>query len=104
MSKIIVLGGGESGVGAALLAKSKGFDVFLSDQGTLKEAFKKTLSDHNIRFEEGQHTLEEILNANEVIISPGIPEKNEVVKKIKEKQIPLISEIEFAVRDRKSVV
>ena len=98
MSKIIVLGGGESGVGAALLAKSKGFDVFLSDQGTLKEAFKKTLLDHNIRFEEGQHTLEEILSANEVIISPGIPEKNEVVKKIKEKHIPLISEIEFAVR------
>jgi UDP-N-acetylmuramoylalanine--D-glutamate ligase len=98
MSKIIVLGGGESGVGAALLAKSKGFDVFLSDQGALKEAFKKTLSDHQIRFEEGQHTLEEILSANEVIISPGIPEKNEVVKKIKEKHIPLISEIEFAVR------
>jgi UDP-N-acetylmuramoylalanine--D-glutamate ligase len=98
MSKIIVLGGGESGVGAALLAKSKGFDVFLSDQGTLKEAFKKTLSDHNIRFEEGQHTLEEILIGDEVIISPGIPEKNEVVKKIKEQYIPLISEIEFAVR------
>lgn len=98
MSKIIVLGGGESGVGAALLAKSKGFDVFLSDQGTLKEVFKKTLSDNHIRFEEGQHTLDEILSANEVIISPGIPEKNEVVKKIKEKHIPLISEIEFAVR------
>ena len=98
MSKIIVLGGGESGVGAALLAKSKGFDVFLSDQGILKEVFKKTLSDNHIRFEEGQHTLEEILSANEVIISPGIPEKNEVVKKIKEKNISLISEIEFAVR------
>lgn len=98
MSKIIVLGGGESGVGAALLAKSKGFDVFLSDQGILKEVFKKTLSENHIRFEEGQHTLDEILSANEVIISPGIPEKNEVVKKIKEKHIPLISEIEFAIR------
>jgi UDP-N-acetylmuramoylalanine--D-glutamate ligase len=98
MSKIIVLGGGESGVGAALLAKSKGFDVFLSDQGALKESFKKTLLDHQIRFEEGQHTLEEILSAQEVIISPGIPEKNEVVKKIKEKNISLVSEIEFAVR------
>jgi UDP-N-acetylmuramoylalanine--D-glutamate ligase len=98
MSKIIVLGGGESGVGAALLAKSKGFDVFLSDQGILKSAFKKTLTENNIRFEEGQHTLDEILSANEVIISPGIPEKNEVVQKIKEKNIPLISEIEFAVR------
>lgn len=98
MSKIIVLGGGESGVGAALLAKSKGFDVFLSDQGMLKEEFKKTLSDNNIPFEEGQHSLDEILGANEVIISPGIPEKNEVVKKIKEKNISLISEIEFAIR------
>jgi len=98
MSKIIVLGGGESGVGAALLAKSKGFDVFLSDQGALKESFKKTLLDHQIRFEEGRHTLEEILSAQEVIISPGIPEKNEVVKKIKEKNISLVSEIEFAVR------
>lgn len=98
MSKIIVLGGGESGVGAALLAKSKGFDVFLSDQGTLKEIFKKTLSQNKIRFEEGQHTIEEILSGHEIIISPGIPEKNEVVEKIKEKNIPLISEIEFAVR------
>ena len=98
MSKIIVLGGGESGVGAAILAKSKGFDVFLSDQGILKADFKKTLTDHDIRFEEGKHTLEEILSAHEIIISPGIPEKNEIVKKIKEKHIPLISEIEFAVR------
>lgn len=83
MSKIIVLGGGESGVGAALLAKSKGFDVFLSDQGTLKPAFKNTLSDNHIHFEEGQHTIDEILSADEIIISPGIPEKNEVVKKLK---------------------
>lgn len=98
MSKIIVLGGGESGVGAALLAKSKGFDVFLSDQGVLKEEFKKILEYNNIDFEEGQHTLEKILSANEVIISPGIPEKNEMVKKIKETNISLISEIEFAVR------
>lgn len=98
MSKIVVLGGGESGVGAALLAKSKGFDVFLTDQGTLKPAFKNTLSANFIPFEEGQHTLEEILSADEVIISPGIPEKNEIVKKIKEKNISLISEIEFAVR------
>ena len=98
MSKIVVLGGGESGVGAALLAKSKGFDVFLSDQGTLKPAFKNTLSDKQIQFEEGQHTIDEILRADEIIISPGIPEKNEIVKKIKAKHIPLISEIEFAVR------
>lgn len=98
MSKIVVLGGGESGVGAALLAKSKGFDVFLSDQGLLKDPFQQTLANHSIRFESGQHSLDEILSASEIIISPGIPEKNEVVKAIKAKGISLISEIEFAAR------
>jgi UDP-N-acetylmuramoylalanine--D-glutamate ligase len=98
MSKIVVLGGGESGVGAALLAKSKGFDVFLSDQGLLKDSFQQTLKEHSIRFESGQHSLDEILSASEIIISPGIPEKNEVVKAIKTKGISLISEIEFAAR------
>ena len=98
MSKIVVLGGGESGVGAALLAKSKGFDVFLSDQGLLKDAYQNTLAEHSIRFESGQHSLDEILSASEIIISPGIPEKNEVVKAIKAKGISLISEIEFAAR------
>jgi UDP-N-acetylmuramoylalanine--D-glutamate ligase len=98
MSKIVVLGGGESGVGAALLAKSKGFDVFLSDQGLLKDTFQQTLAEHSIRFESGQHSLDEILSASEIIISPGIPEKNEVVKAIKAKGISLISEIEFAAR------
>ncbi len=98
MSKIVVLGGGESGVGAALLAKSKGFDVFLSDQGLLKDAFQQSLANNAIRFESGAHSLNEILSADEIIISPGIPEKNEVVKAIKAKGISLISEIEFAAR------
>ena len=98
MSKIVVLGGGESGVGAALLAQSKGFDVFLSDQGLSKDSFQQTLKEHSIRFESGQHSLDEILSASEIIISPGIPEKNEVVKAIKAKGISLISEIEFAAR------
>ena len=98
MSKIVVLGGGESGVGAALLAKSKGFDVFLSDQGLLKDAFQQSLANNAIRFESGEHSLNEILSADEIIISPGIPEKNEVVKAIKAKGISLISEIEFAAR------
>lgn len=98
MSKIIVLGGGESGVGAALLAKSKGFDVFLSDQGLLKDTFKNTLIENHIDFEDGQHSIEKILSADEIVISPGIPEKNPIVQEIKKKNIPLISEIEFASR------
>jgi len=98
MSKIIILGGGESGVGAALLAKSKGFEVFLSDKGQLKETFKNTLLENNIAFEDGQHSIEKILEADEIIISPGIPEKNLIVQEVKKKNIPLISEIEFASR------
>jgi UDP-N-acetylmuramoylalanine--D-glutamate ligase len=98
MSKIIVLGGGESGVGAALLAKSKGFDVFLSDQGFLKDQYKSILIESDIPFEDGEHTLDKILKADEIIISPGIPEKNNIVQEIKKKNIPLVSEIEFAAR------
>jgi UDP-N-acetylmuramoylalanine--D-glutamate ligase len=98
MSKIVVLGGGESGVGAAILAKSKGFDVFLSDQGLLKDAYQQSLANNAIQFESGAHSLNEILSADEIIISPGIPEKNEVVKAIQAKGISLISEIEFAAR------
>jgi UDP-N-acetylmuramoylalanine--D-glutamate ligase len=96
--KIIVLGGGESGVGAALLAKNKGFEVLLSDQGILNESYKNTLIQAEIAFEEGKHSLEQILKADEVIISPGIPEKNPVVQAIKNAQISLVSEIEFAAR------
>ena len=98
MGLIVILGGGESGVGAALLAQAKGFSVFLSDQGKLKEAYQDQLRHHAIPFESEQHTLNDILKADEIIISPGIPEKSELVQIIKKQGIPLISEIEFAAR------
>ena len=93
--RLAILGAGESGVGAALLAKQKGYDVFVSDGAAIKENFKAELLQHNISFEEGTHTEATILNANEVMKSPGIPEKNEMVKKIRAKGIPVISEAEF---------
>jgi UDP-N-acetylmuramoylalanine--D-glutamate ligase len=96
--ELVILGGGESGVGAAILGKQKGFKVFLSDGGLLSEAYKKELVDNNIAFEEGGHTEERILSADEIVKSPGIPEKNELVKKIRKKGIPVISEIELAFR------
>ena len=94
--KIIILGGGESGVGAALLAKKKGMEVFLSDKGSIKDSYKKQLEDAEIEFEEGSHDEERILSADWVIKSPGIPKKADLIKKIKEKGIRLSSEIEFA--------
>ena len=96
--RIVVLGGGESGVGAAVLAKVKGFDVFLSDQKTLKEEYLNTLKQWEIAYEEGGHSAELILNADEVIKSPGIPSTAPMVQAIKEKGIHIISEIEFASR------
>ena len=104
MALISILGGGESGVGAALLAKSKGFDVFLSDAGTLKENYQQTLRDNEIEFETGGHSLERILGSQEIIISPGIPEKTDIVKAIKAKAISLVSEIEFAARYTKAKI
>ena len=105
MSKrVVILGGGESGTGAALLAKAKGFEVFVSDQGTLKEKYKQELLAKNILFEEGQHSLDEILNAKLIVKSPGIPDKAEVIKKAKEKEIEIIDEIEFAFRYLKGKV
>lgn len=98
MQRIVVLGGGESGVGSAVLAKVKGFDVFLSDGGKLKDSAKAMLSKWEIEWEEGGHTMEKILNANEVIKSPGIPDKAPLIVAIKEKGIGIISEIEFAGR------
>ncbi|MEZ4900448.1 MAG: UDP-N-acetylmuramoyl-L-alanine--D-glutamate ligase [Spirosomataceae bacterium] len=95
---IVVLGGGESGVGAALLAKAKGFSVFLSDKSLLSPHYKTTLFAHQIPFEEGQHTETIVLAAQEIIKSPGIPDKVPLVKKVIEKEIPIISEIEFAAR------
>ena len=97
-SNIIILGGGESGVGAAVLAKHKGHPVFLSDGGKLKDIYKAELNANGIEFEEGGHSVERVLAADEVVKSPGIPEKNEMVKAIRAKGIPVISEIEFAYR------
>lgn len=96
--RIVILGGGESGIGAALLAKQKGYEVFVSDESSLKDNYRSDLQRAGIAFEEGGHTLERILAAEEVMKSPGIPEKNATVKKIREKGIPVISEIELAYR------
>lgn len=96
--RIVILGSGESGIGSALLAKQKGYDVFVSDGGIIKEHYKKELTDNNISFEEGGHTEAKILNADEVMKSPGIPEKNEMMKKIRAASIPVISEFELAYR------
>lgn len=95
---IVVLGGGESGVGAAILAKTKGFDVFLSDSGTIAERYRIQLDEESIEWEDGHHTLERILEADEVIKSPGIPPTVGVMKEIAAHNIPVISEIEFAGR------
>lgn len=98
MSRIVVLGGGESGVGSAVLAKVKGFEVFLSDMGKLSEKYSTMLKEWDIPFEQGQHTEDLILNADEVIKSPGIPETAPMVQKVLDKGIGVISEIEFAGR------
>ncbi len=98
MKRIVVLGAAESGAGAAILAKKEGFDVFVSDMSQIKDKYKKMLDDHGIEWEEGQHTEEKILNADEVIKSPGIPKEAPMVRKIMEKGIGIISEIEFAGR------
>lgn len=96
--RLVILGSGESGVGAAILGKARGYEVFVSDGGKLKDNYRQELSDHGISFEEGQHTEEKILDADEIMKSPGIPEKNEMVKKIRAKGIPVISEVELAYR------
>ena len=98
MKRIVVLGAAESGVGAAVLAKKKGWDVFVSDMSVIKDKYKELLNSHEIVWEEGHHTEELILNADEIIKSPGIPETAPMIVKVKEKQIPIISEIEFAGR------
>ena len=98
MKRIAILGAGESGAGAAVLAKKQGFDVFVSDMSSVKEKYRKMLDDHGIEWEEGRHTEEKILNADEVIKSPGIPDTAAMVKKIIAKGIRIISEIEFAGR------
>ncbi|MBK8367675.1 MAG: UDP-N-acetylmuramoyl-L-alanine--D-glutamate ligase [Bacteroidetes bacterium] len=99
---MVILGSGESGVGSAILAQAKGYDVFVSDKSLIKEKYKLELVHHNIAFEEGTHTENLILNATEIIKSPGIPDKVELVQKAKAKNIPVISEIEFAGRHTKA--
>jgi UDP-N-acetylmuramoylalanine--D-glutamate ligase len=96
--RFVILGAGESGVGSALLAKQQGYEVFVSDGGIIKAKYKQELFDNGIEFEEGTHTDEKILNANEVMKSPGIPDKNKMVKAIRAKGITVISEFELAYR------
>ena len=96
--RIVILGAGESGVGTALLAAQKGYSPFVSEYGTIALPTKKLFDEHGIAYEEGGHDVETILKADEVMKSPGIPEKNEMVKMIREKKIPVISEIEFGYR------
>src|SRR4029453_8977771 len=96
--RMVILGGGESGVGAALLAKQQGYDIFLSDESSLKEIYRSELQIAGIEFEQGQHTDEMIMNADEIVKSPGIAEHNELVTKIRARGIPIISEIELAYR------
>ena len=98
MKKIVILGAAESGAGAAVLAKKEGFRVFVSDMGSIKDKYKKMLDDHQIEWEEGHHTEEKILDADEVIKSPGIPDEAPLIQKIITKGIHIISEIEFAGR------
>lgn len=97
--KIVILGAGESGTGAALLAKSKGYDVFVSDSGVIKDKYRDELSAGGVPFEEGTHTDDLVLDAKLIIKSPGIPEKAPIMKKVASLNIPVIDEIEFAFRN-----
>ena len=96
--KLVVLGAAESGVGAAILAQQKGYDVFVSDRGSIRAHYKSLLDAHALPWEEGQHTAEQILDADEVVKSPGIPDDAPMVKALREKGVPILSELEFAAR------
>mgnify|MGYP000612556711 FL=1 len=104
VKRIVVLGAGISGVGAAVLAKKKGFEVFVSDKGKITEDNKKVLLNNEIDWEENNHTFDKILNADEVIKSPGIPDSVELIQNLKNAKIPLISEVEFAFRYTKAKI
>ncbi|MBT5615097.1 MAG: UDP-N-acetylmuramoyl-L-alanine--D-glutamate ligase, partial [Flavobacteriales bacterium] len=104
VKRIVVLGAGISGVGAAVLAKKKGFEVFVSDKGKITEDNKKVLLINEIDWEENNHTFDKILNADEVIKSPGIPDSVELIMNLKNAKIPLISEVEFAFRYTKAKI
>lgn len=103
MQRLVILGGGESGVGTAILGKRKGYDVFVSDYGKIKDNYKEVLTINGIKWEEETHTENKILNADIVMKSPGIPDKSGIVKKIKEKSIQIVSEIEFAASFTKAI-
>jgi len=98
MQKLVVLGAGESGVGAALLAKQQGWDVFVSDSGVIADRYQKELDDASINWEQGAHTLDVVFSANQVVKSPGIPDSVPMIQQLHARQIPVISEIEFAGR------
>ena len=104
MKRLVVLGGGESGVGTAILGKKEGFEVFVSDKGIIKEEYRKVLEHFEIDWEEQQHSEDKILNADLVMKSPGIPDKVPLVAKLKEVGVPIISEIEFASRYTKATI
>ena len=96
MKRLVILGGGESGVGTAILGKKQGFEVFVSDKGAIQAVYQEVLNKYGIEWEQLQHTEAKILNADLVMKSPGIPDKVELVKQIHAQGIPVISEIEFA--------
>ena len=98
MKKLAILGAGESGAGTALLAKKQGYEVFVSDMGTIKQKYKDMLSANNIEWEEGKHSAERILDADEVVKSPGIPDTAPMVAALLEKGTPILAELEFAQR------
>jgi UDP-N-acetylmuramoylalanine--D-glutamate ligase len=98
MKRLVILGGGESGVGTAILGKKEGYEVFVSDFGRIKDKYREVLKNYDIKWEDEKHTEELILNADVVMKSPGIPEKAPIIKKLVEKEIPIISEIEFTVQ------
>ena len=96
--KIVILGAAESGVGAAILAQQKGYEVFVSDMGQIKEKYAAMLDAHGIAYEGGQHTAERILDADECVKSPGIPDTAPMVVQLREKGVPILGELEFAAR------
>ena len=98
MKKLAILGAGESGVGTAILAQKQGYDVFVSDMGSIKAKYKKSLDENNIRWEENQHTESEILSATEVVKSPGIPDSAPIIQALIKKETPILAELEFAQR------
>ncbi|MEH6535180.1 MAG: UDP-N-acetylmuramoyl-L-alanine--D-glutamate ligase [Psychroserpens sp.] len=104
MKRLVILGGGESGVGTALLGKAKGYEVFVSDKGNIKEKYKQVLIHNEIEFEDGEHSEEQILNADIVMKSPGIPDKVTLVKQIRALGITVVSEIEFAAKYTDAII